>query len=228
MWPMSTCGTRSLAAGGYPSGMTAGRYHHGNLRAALVDEALAVARERGPEGLVLRDLARRVGVSHNAAYRHFADREAIVDEVALVALAGLSAAMSARLDEVEGELAATGDADPVLRARRRLIAIGHGYADWALVEPGLFRVLFTAYPEVPESDPAVADPYAMLNDALDDLVAVGSLGAARRPGAEVTCWSAVHGFSVLCIDGPLRALPPDEREAALLAMLDSLDRAHQG
>ena len=56
-------------------------YHHGNLRDALVEAAVDVVREGGPEALSLRELARRVGVSHAAAYRHFADREALVDVV---------------------------------------------------------------------------------------------------------------------------------------------------
>src|SRR3954467_4821962 len=53
-------------------------YHHGNLRAALVAEGAELARARGPEGVVLREVARRTGVSHNAAYRHFADREELL------------------------------------------------------------------------------------------------------------------------------------------------------
>ena len=64
-------------------------YHHGNLRDALVEAAVDVVREGGPEALSLRELARRVGVSHAAAYRHFADREALVDVVAERALEGL-------------------------------------------------------------------------------------------------------------------------------------------
>lgn len=205
----------------------AGRtYHHGNLRAALVEQAVAAARERGPDGLALRELARRVGVSHNAAYRHFADREAIVEAVAQEAMRGLAAAMDARLAEV-----ADPALDPVDRARRRLIAIGQGYVDFAVAEPGLFRTLFTAYPEVPDQGAGpddLGDPYLMLNDALDDLVSVGRLPPERRPGADVTCWAAVHGFSVLCTEGPLRGLQPPDREAALMVLLDTLDRAHGG
>ncbi|HEV2796023.1 MAG TPA: helix-turn-helix domain-containing protein, partial [Nocardioides sp.] len=61
-------------------------YHHGNLRDALVAAAVEAVREGGPEALSLRELARRVGGSHAAAYRHFADRDALVDVVAERAL----------------------------------------------------------------------------------------------------------------------------------------------
>ncbi|MDO9455171.1 TetR/AcrR family transcriptional regulator [Nocardioides sp.] len=203
--------------------MTATRYHHGNLREALADAAVDAAREHGPDGLAVRELARRVGVSHNAAYRHFADRDALVDVVAGRALTGLVEAMERRLARVD-------ETDPVLRARRRLIELGAGYVDYALAEPGLFRVLFTAYPEVPGLDDKPegedADPFAMLNAALDDLVDVGYLDPASRPGAEIGCWSAVHGFAVLNIEGPLRAMPADEREATLQAMLAHIDLAY--
>ncbi|WP_340537856.1 TetR/AcrR family transcriptional regulator [Nocardioides sp. GXZ039] len=198
--------------------MTATRYHHGNLRQALADAAVAAARERGPDGLAVRELARSVGVSHNAAYRHFADRDALVGVVADAGLAGLVTAMDRRL----GEVTAT---EPVARARARLTALGTGYVDFALAEPGLFQVLFTAYPDPPDGSDA-SDPYGMLNAALDDLVAVGYLDPALREGADVTCWSAVHGFAMLCVGGPLRQLPPVVRDQALAAMLASLDRAY--
>lgn len=199
--------------------MPAARYHHGNLREALAEAAVEAAREHGPDGLAVRELARRVGVSHNAAYRHFADRDALVDVVAEEALAGLVAAMERRLATVTAT-------DPVLRARRRLVELGAGYVDFALGEPGLFRVLFTAYPEAPQADQGALDPFSMLNAALDELVAVGYLDPAVRPGAEIGCWSAVHGFAVLNAEGPLRGLSPDDREAALQAMLGSIDLAY--
>ena len=191
-------------------------YHHGNLREALVQAAIEAVTLRGPEGLSLRELARQVGVSHNAAYRHFADRDALVDEVADRALASLVAAIETRLRTIR-------ESDAVSRARQRLAQIGAGYIDFALAEPGLFRLLFTAYPNVPEGTSA-EDPYGMLNAALDDLVAVGYLPADDRPGTEVTCWSAVHGFAVLNVDGPLRSLEPMERQRTLVGLLLSLDR----
>jgi AcrR family transcriptional regulator len=159
-----------------------------------------------------------VGVSHAAAYRHFADREALVDAVAERAMAGLIARVRERLAAVE-------EADPVARARRRLQQIGVGYVDFALAEAGLFRLLFTAYPDPPEgTNPDGEDPYSLLNAALDDLVVVGYLDAGDRVGADVTCWSAVHGFSMLNVEGPLRGMPEVDREAALTGLLLGIDR----
>ncbi|MCF6376775.1 TetR/AcrR family transcriptional regulator [Nocardioides KLBMP 9356] len=197
-------------------------YHHGNLRDALVEAAVEVVREGGPEALSLRELARRVGVSHAAAYRHFADREALVDVVAERALEAMVAQVHRRLDRVD-------EPDPVTTARRRLVELGAGYVEFALTETGLFRLLFTAYPDPPEGkgdgDDAGEDPYNLLNRALDELVAVGFIGPELRAGAEVTCWSAVHGFAVLNVEGPLRGLSADERDATLTALLLGIDRA---
>ena len=203
----------------------AASYHHGNLREALIEAAIDVARERGPDGLALRDLARRVGVSHNAAYRHFADRDALVDEVAGRGLAALTAAMQARLAVAERVV------DPVLRARRRLAAAGHGYVDFALAEPGLFKVLFTSYPTPPDGavgadGASEQDPFVMLNACLDDLVSVGFLAPAARVHAEITCWSTVHGFAVLHVAGPMRTASPADREAALVVTLTAIDRGY--
>lgn len=196
-------------------------YHHGHLREALVEAAIKLAAEHGPAGLVLRAVTREVGVSPNAAYRHFADRDALLAEVALRAMRGLVDAMAARSGAVPT------DGDPQQRAIERLEAIGRGYVDFALAQPGLFRVCFAAPPEValaqhgpgiPQPDPA-ADPFGVLNRALDDLVEVGYMPAERRPGAEVLCWSVVHGFATLHLDGPLAGTPADERERALTAAL---------
>ncbi|MDN5744576.1 MAG: TetR/AcrR family transcriptional regulator [Nocardioidaceae bacterium] len=199
-------------------------YHHGNLRAALVEAALEAVREHGPDGLAVRDLARRVGVSHNAAYRHFAHRDALVAVVAENALAALTAAGRARLAQVR-------DADPTMLARRRLFELGRSYVAFALAEPGLFRVAFTSYPQIQSppglSEPADAtDPFGQLNTVLDGLVDVGFLARDARPGAEVTCWSAVHGFAVLHLEGPLRALPVELRDRALDQMLIAIDRGY--
>ncbi len=205
-------------------------YHHGNLREALVQAAADLARERGPDGVVLREVARRTGVSHNAAYRHFADRDQLLGEVAAQGMARLAAHMRTRTGEVAL-------ADPVAAARERLRATGRAYVEFALAEPGFFEVAFAAVadkvePDLTEPDLAAqetpeADPYTQLNLALDELVAVGEVTPERRVGAEVACWSAVHGFSQLHL-GPLHGFPAEERATHLELMLDVIERGLVG
>jgi AcrR family transcriptional regulator len=216
MWTVSTLEY-------HPSVSTS--YHHGNLREALVREAVALAREKGAPGVVLREVARRAGVSHNAAYRHFADREELLREVAEAGMDDLAAAMRARLSR---RIGGTTEA----RARRRLREIGTAYVEFALAEPGLFGVAFSAHPtEEPAEEPAEVTleptgegPYDLLGQALDGLVSAGIMTAERREGAEIVCWSAVHGFAMLHLDGPLRDVPAAERSVELERMLDLLER----
>jgi hypothetical protein len=126
----------------------------------------------------------------------------------------LGAAMEERLRVRGGGSAAD-------RARKRLRELGRAYVHFALAEPGLFAVAFSCDPA---EDPGDANPYALLGEALDGLVAAGAMDPAARPGAETVCWSAVHGFSLLHLDGPLRHLPAREREAELDRMLALLER----
>ena len=119
-------------------------YHHGALHAALVEASIALAREGGPDRVILREAARAAGVSHSAAYRHFADREALLAEVSRFARNELAAEMRRRVNRTK---------DP----RRRLRAVGTAYIDFALTEPGLFRTAFTSHPATSrdtEDDPA--------------------------------------------------------------------------
>lgn len=203
--------------------MTGTAYHHGKLRETLVDAAVAAVREGASGGLSLRELTRRVGVSHNAAYRHFAGRDQLVAEVASRVMASLVETIQRRLDAVD----TVGGQDPVLRARRRLAECGRGYVEFALAEPGLFRLAFASLPEVGGAGATPdTDPYLLLGQALDDLVDVGFLAAEARAGAEITCWSAVHGFASLAMDGALQAAPIEERDAALERVLFSIDRSY--
>lgn len=213
-------GVNSRQECGYPRGVSSAPYHHGNLREALVEAAVAVVREHGPTSLAVRELARRVGVSHNAAYRHFADREELIAEVAGRAMEQLVATMQVRLATVRTR-------DPVLRARRRLAETGRGYVEYAVTEPGLFRLAFGSPASV---EAAIAtpdrDPLGMLCQVLDDLVDVGFLSPEARVDAEITCWSAVHGFSMLHTDGALRDSSGEARDAALDRVLVAIDRSY--
>ncbi|OBK45376.1 TetR/AcrR family transcriptional regulator [Mycobacterium sp. 1081908.1] len=170
-------------------------YHHGALHSALTEASIALAREGGPERVILREAARAAGVSHSAAYRHFADREALLAEVSSYARGELAAQMRRRVNRTH---------DP----RKRLRAVGTAYVDFAISEPGLFRTAFTSHPAT-SAEPAdtSAEPYEVLAQVLDEAQAAGLLDARRRPGAEIAVWSAVHGLAVLLLDGPLPASP---------------------
>lgn len=197
-------------------------YHHGNLREALVRAGVELARAGGPNAVQLRAVSREAGVSHNAAYRHFANQEDLVAAVAEQCMTKLGLLMTERMDGVTAR-------GPVRRARARLQAIGRAYIDFARAEPGWFRTAFSSarpHPADAPGPPAVkqADevpgPYQILNTCLDDLVAAGGLTAALRNGAEYAAWSSVHGLSSLLLDGPLRDLPEPEIEHAIRSVLD--------
>lgn len=198
-------------------------YHHGNLRPVLVETAVELARSTGPDGVVLREVARRAGVSHNAAYRHFEDRGALLAEVADSAMSQLERAMRTRADSVTVP-------DPALRAVKRLGETGRAYVDFAISEPGLFAVAFTSPEGVAiHRDPdAQTGPFAFLNSILDELVEVGVLAPELREGADVACWAMVHGYAELHVHGPLRGMPADQRDAMLEAVLDVVQRGLLG
>jgi AcrR family transcriptional regulator len=194
-------------------------YHHGNLRAVLVDTAVELARSTGPDGVVLREVARRAGVSHNAAYRHFDNRAALLAEVSERAYDELERAMRERIAAVE-------EADPVERGLARLRETGRAYVDFALTEPGLFATAFTGSggPDAHSDADELTGPYLVLNTVLDELVEVGALPVERRQGADVGCWAMVHGFAELVGTGPLREVPAEGREALLESVLEMVRR----
>lgn len=185
-------------------------YHHGRLRDALIDAGVELARARGPDAVVLRAATRATGVSHNAAYRHFADRDDLLRAVCTRCMDELGRRLAAQI------AATPRQRDPVTGAWERLRAAGTAYVDFALAEPGWFRTAF-GVPHTVESVRAdlTFDPYQILADALDGLVSAGAIPASRRPGAEYAAWSAVHGLSCLLIDGPLRELDAAQRQTAL-------------
>jgi AcrR family transcriptional regulator len=181
-------------------------YHHGDLRQALLGAGIALAREGGPDAVVLREATRRTGVVPNAAYRHFASRHALLQAVRAAALSALAVAMERELSRLRDNGSQADFAHASLRA------IGVAYLRFARTEPGLFRTAF-AVPGDPETsgNPAMAgksglNPFQLLGIALDRMVAANVLPPERRPGAEYLAWSAVHGLAMLVLEGPLRRL----------------------
>ncbi|TFD72063.1 TetR/AcrR family transcriptional regulator [Cryobacterium fucosi] len=199
-------------------------YRHGDLSRALVEAGVELARAGGPTAVALRAATRRAGVSPNAAYRHFADRGALLEAVC-------SAGQARVAEAIEAEQALIPDAtDPVTAARLRFRAVGTGYLHFALAEPGLFQTAFTASPDLESATSgsragAVGrGPFELLTDALDRLVAVGVLPGGRRPGAEFLAWSAVHGLAMLLINGPLRALEAGQAEVLIRRVVDMVEQ----
>ena len=145
-----------------------------------------------------------VGVVPNAAYRHFADRDALLAAVREEAVRKLARRMADGMSQVRaGAHTPTG-------ARLRLRAVGRAYLEFARSEPGLFDTAFTATDHPSSGASAEQQPLAYLQAALDDLVHAGILDPARRPTIEYPTWATVHGLAVL-LRGPLSSLPDREK-----------------
>ncbi len=206
-------------------------YRHGDLRRALIEAGIELARDGGPDAVVLREATRRAGVVPNAAYRHFENRDALLAAVRAAASSAMAKSMETEITAVEPKARTPADI-----ARARLRAVGAGYLRFAREQPGLFRTAFGSAPideatarraNVQPDDKAGdsgMNPYQLLGSALDLMVDAGLLPCALRPGAEFLAWSAVHGMAMLAIDGPLRGVP--EAQARLLAqrLLDMVER----
>ncbi|PPF87895.1 TetR family transcriptional regulator [Subtercola sp. Z020] len=201
-------------------------YRHGDLRGALLAAGIEMARRGGPDAVVLREATRQAGVTPNAAYRHFADRQALLRAVS-------DAAQGLAADAMEAEVARAAAASGVNTAdaaRRMLRAVGTGYLAFARDEPGLFRAAFSVPDHLANSmDAAKAGtagrtPFQILSAALDAWAAAGILPPARRANAELYAWSAVHGLGMLVIDGPLRGLSAELVDGATVRVLDMVER----
>lgn len=195
-------------------------YHHGDLRRALIEEGSKLARAGGPSAVTLREVTRAAGVSPNAAYRHFTDREALVHAVAREAQLALARAIGERV------AAAPEGLPPADAAIERLRRVGLGYIDFARSERGWFETAFvtqdpTASKDIVTLDDEIVAPFQVLIDTLDAMVDAGALDPDRRPYAEWACWSAVHGFADIAVHGPVRWQPASVIDALAASVVES-------
>lgn len=172
-------------------------YHHGDLRNALITAGVAMLAEEGVEALSLRALARRAGVSHNAPYQHFADKDALL---AAIAEQGFGLLVEAIDDSQAG-------ADPGT-IRDRLVAVGQGYLRFAIEHPHHFRLMFG--PRAHAGYPSLSSAARAAFDRLAQIVAEGQRQGTLRGDdpreAAMVIWLAVHGLSALLI---AEKIPPD-------------------
>lgn len=196
-----------------------GSYRHGDLRRTLLEAGIAMARQGGPGAVVLREATRQAGVVPNAAYRHFASQQALLQAVRDHALSAAAAMMEAELANIPEALG------PAEAARASLRAVGRAYLRFAHAEPGLFHTAFAVQAEA--GAPGVGNaphPFKLLGMALDRFVATGLLPPARRAGAEYLAWSAVHGLALLVTDGPLHHMADADREGIEERLLDMVEK----
>lgn len=177
------------------------RYHHGDLRAALIEAAVAQVDDVGLEHLSLRAAAASVGVSPSAAYHHFADKDALLAAVALAANACLDEAMQRAVREVSGNGARA--------ARARVRAAARAYLAFALEHPHLFRAAFSGHAAAAVQDATAGAPvdahaaYGRASALLDQLVTTGAAPDSFRQGAEEIMWATIHGMATLMLEGYL-------------------------
>lgn len=180
--------------------MPARRYHHGDLRAALLVRAEQTLRDRGAGALSLRELARDLGVSHAAPSRHFRDKQALLDALAL---AGFE-----RLSEALERAAATGGG-----FRARLTALARAYVDFAINDAELLEVMYAGKHDPQASEQligAVARMSTVLLHSITDAQAAGEIVAGDPIRIATVAATALHGFAMFTANGSLDPCTADE------------------
>lgn len=189
-----------------PKGSSKG-YHHGNLPDALMASARAILQECGVEGLSLRAVARRAGVSQAAPYHHFKDKQNLLAAVAVVG--------HQELIEVCAEFY-----DPTLPGYEGLLTMGLGYLTFAAENPTLFRLMFgseLSHFHLSTNQPDYVEALELSNKAIDDAVTAAFdrdliSDEEKHETAKRAAWSLVHGLGTLIVDGRLEH-PPTRTEA---------------
>ena len=171
-------------------------YHHGDLKRALLEAALEMLDQEGADGVGLRELARKVGVSPAAPYRHFLSRQALLEAVATEGFRRFSAMMAAK------------EAD--LPEAEQLPAMAEAYVRFALVQPALFRLMFSRQVDKQGNKAlhaAAVDAYASLAKA-----AAREVPDAPSEGA-VIAWAFVHGLAMLLLDEQILGVSPQNSDS---------------
>jgi AcrR family transcriptional regulator len=175
-------------------------YHHGDLRRALLEEAVTTIRAQGVDALTLRAVGGRLGVSRTALYRHFADKSAL-----LAAVAG-EGFRKLRLDLTDAW-------ERGGRGRQGFDAMGAAYVRFAIENPSHYRVMFGGFVKASAADPELGREASGAFQALvDALVALQRERLVRDDDPRQLAqfiWSVVHGVAMLAIDGQLRCEPSE-------------------
>jgi AcrR family transcriptional regulator len=183
-----------------PRKKQAGHYHHGDLRRALLQEALRTIQATGVEQLTLRAVGQTLGVSRTALYRHFSDKQALLAAVGREGFRTLREALTAAWNE-HG------------KGRTGFEAMGNAYVRFAVAHPSHYRVMFGGFLESCAKDAEfVAEANGAFQVLVDSLADQQRAGIVRKDDPQLLgrfIWSVVHGIAMLAIDGQLRHVDPD-------------------
>lgn len=167
-------------------------YHHGNLAESLLDAVDEIASQFGLEAVTLRACAKLVGVSPSSAFRHYADKRALLTAFATRALDQLSASLAranrkARRDESDA-----------------FRAVGLAYIDFALSKPAFFRAMWR-FEAIYASDDSYVEASNRLSAHLQGGFAdtIEDKDPSSLSAQELLAWSSVHGLANLLVDGPV-------------------------
>lgn len=189
-------------------------YHHGNLRRALIDEALATIQAEGVDALTLRAIGARLGVSRSALYRHFTDKRALLTTVATEGFTALREKLLAAWEEGGRNGAA-------------FRAMGAAYVRFAIENPSYYRVMFGGFVDQEARDPDLAtEAMAAFQVLVDALASLQRDSVLRDDDTELMAtyvWALVHGMAMLGIDGHLR-----EQGAVEELVHYAVERLHTG
>ncbi len=174
----------------------------------IVQASVQLIEEAGVGALSMREVARRAGVSHQAPYHHFEDREAILGAIAQEGFRMMSAAFEQVLTAEPPSL------------RGRITSALHTYVEFALQNPAHFRVMFR--PELvklencPGAQAEGDRAFTILQQLVDETVSLGVPAHPSKDALLLVFWSVAHGFACLALDGPLTHKTPEAERAQQL------------
>ncbi len=168
-------------------------YHHGDLKNALIEAGIEILAREGVNGLSLRKVARKAGVSHAAPYAHFADKQALVAAIATDGHGKIHARFTGIMDQYPD--------DPL----RQLVETAWAYVEFGFEEPDHFRITFSGAVEKERDYPALvemtANNFGILRDLVVRCQAAGILNPGEPDLAAVGVWGLIHGFVSLIQEG---------------------------
>lgn len=192
------------------------RYHHGDLRRAIIDTAMQMLQEGEGWQFTLREVARRAGVSHAAPYKHFSDKAALLGEIALEGFDLLRKTLAAARAGAVGNAAET------------LAATAQSYLAFGGAHPALYRLMFggeLTNASAVHLNPRALGAFEIVIEILEEGQATGVFRKRPARGQAAACWAQLHGLSMLMLDGMLlpEKVGENAAQSALMTLREGLE-----